>query len=62
MQPCDTHIQLRKPRLAASGLQLTRPSTHPQQPEGLVDVFENFPKYFASGFGGKGHEVGPTHS
>lgn len=29
-----------------------------QQDEGLPDVFKNFPKYFADGFRGRGHEVG----
>jgi len=28
-----------------------------RQPEGLMDVFSNFPKYFANGFGGRGNEV-----
>ena len=28
-----------------------------QQPEGLMDVFQNFPRFFADGFGGRGNEV-----
>eukprot|EP00882_Tetradesmus_deserticola_P010795 GHRQ01011404.1.p3 GENE.GHRQ01011404.1~~GHRQ01011404.1.p3 ORF type:complete len:107 (+),score=22.18 GHRQ01011404.1:615-935(+) len=28
-----------------------------QKPSGLQDVYENFPKWFAEGYRGKGHEV-----
>lgn len=29
----------------------------PQAPSGLKDVFDNFPRHFADGFGGRGNEV-----
>jgi hypothetical protein len=28
-----------------------------QQPNGLKEVFEKFPKWFQEGYSGKGHEV-----
>jgi hypothetical protein len=28
-----------------------------QKPSGLQDVYDNFPKWFAEGYRGKGHEV-----
>lgn len=33
------------------------PSLLLQKPSGLQDVYENFPKWFAEGYRGKGHEV-----